>query len=129
MAPGQSIIENLLGPITLDYFQDQAQIFFAFSLVIVFTIGWAGALVVLGLGRHLRRPRVVALGSIGLGVMTVATPLGVYVSLLLQRGGIVEATAFDLILLSALGFMGGIMSAVAFLRIWTRNPVNETSSE
>jgi len=60
----------------------------------------------------------VAVGSIGLGVMTVATSLTAYIPLLLQRGGFVQASLFDLALVSFLGFVGGIISTVAFLRIW-----------
>ncbi len=109
---------NSFGPVPLDYFQDRAQILSDFSLALILGAGWFASFFLIGLGRHFRQTRAVAVGSIGLGVMTVATSLTAYIPLLLQRGGFVQASLFDLALVSFLGFVGGIISTVAFLRIW-----------
>ncbi len=121
------IIGSLLASAALDYQQDELEIFYAFSLAIIFAVGWLTALATLGIGRHLHRQRIVALGSIGLGVMTIATSLGTYISLLVQRGGVLEATVFDFAMVSALGLIGGIIATVAFLRIWVKASVDEAS--
>lgn len=115
----------LLSPIQ-QFIQERADALAELSLAFTIIIGWLGAFSLIGLGRLMHNQRFVAVGAVGLGIMTIATPLGTYISETSRRGGLFEATMSDFALLAVFGFLGGIIAAVSFARLWTRPTLEET---
>jgi len=80
-------------------------------------LGWVVALLLLGAGRVGKNPRLVSWGVVGVGLMTVITPLGLYLAqTVLVNGGMFEASPFDFLLLALFSSLGGGIITFGFVR-------------
>jgi len=71
--------------------------------------GYVIGILLFVLGRYRKRPKVAASGVVLLGVMVLATPLTWYLYLV-SEGGSIRFAATDVILLSWVAFLGGLVA-------------------
>ncbi len=81
-------------------------------------MGWVVALLLVGAGRARKNSRLVSWGVVAVGIMTVITPLGLYLAqTILVNGGVFEATPLDFLLLASFSSLGGGIITLGFVRL------------
>jgi len=106
-----------------EYTQEKAVLLADLFLTSIILACWLAAFLMLSIGRSQGFRRLATFGAVGLGVMTIATPLVPYVSATIQQGGIFEAGVFDFALIAVFGFLGGIVAAVGYTRLHPGRPL------
>jgi hypothetical protein len=86
------------------------------SGAVLLILAWLVCAVLTGVGIATKRGRVLSLGVVAAGIMTIVTPLAYYTSETL-RLGVFEASVQDFLLLAALSTLGGGIITFGILRL------------